>query len=221
MGAARPNSTSRKARTRSAGRGSPATPSATTRCGSSSTPSPTTWPIFLRTPALPADVEHWSLNTLREKLVKIGARIVRHGRYVVFQLAEVAVPRALLPRSCAGSTSLGRDLFTHDRGALDTGIGREMCPESAGQQRRRLGWHICHGRDAAWGGWHHPSMPQRLARGAKGAQWPLWNRYLGNSGSKGSEQPVGLRRLACRAGTAQSRHSEAGGSSRPERLSGG
>jgi hypothetical protein len=32
---------------------------------------------------------------LREKLVKIGARIVRHGRYVAFQLAEVAVPRAL------------------------------------------------------------------------------------------------------------------------------
>ena len=30
-----------------------------------------------------------------EKLVKFGARIVRHGRYVVFQLAEVAVPRAL------------------------------------------------------------------------------------------------------------------------------
>jgi Transposase DDE domain group 1 len=37
----------------------------------------------------------WSLTTLREKLVKIGARIVRHGRYVVFQLAEVVVPRAL------------------------------------------------------------------------------------------------------------------------------
>jgi hypothetical protein len=32
---------------------------------------------------------------LREKLVKIGARIVRHGRYMVFQLAEVAVPRSL------------------------------------------------------------------------------------------------------------------------------
>jgi Transposase DDE domain group 1 len=40
-------------------------------------------------------VAQWSLTTLREKLVKIGARIVRHGRYVVFQLAEVAVPRAL------------------------------------------------------------------------------------------------------------------------------
>ena len=50
---------------------------------------------FLRTPALPDDVARWSLTTLREKLVKIGARIVRHGRYVVFQLAEVAVPRAL------------------------------------------------------------------------------------------------------------------------------
>jgi hypothetical protein len=45
---------------------------------------------------LPEEVERWSLTTLREKLVKIGARIVRHGRYVVFQLAEVAVPRALL-----------------------------------------------------------------------------------------------------------------------------
>ena len=50
---------------------------------------------FLRTLALPQEVEHWSLTTLRDKLVKIGARIVRHGRYVVFQLAEVAVPRAL------------------------------------------------------------------------------------------------------------------------------
>ena len=50
---------------------------------------------FLRTLALPEEVEHWSLTTLREKLVKIGARIVHHGRYVVFQLAEVAVPRAL------------------------------------------------------------------------------------------------------------------------------
>jgi Transposase DDE domain group 1 len=50
---------------------------------------------FLRTLALPEEVAQWSLTTLREKLVKIGARIVRHGRYVVFQLAEVAVPRTL------------------------------------------------------------------------------------------------------------------------------
>jgi hypothetical protein len=50
---------------------------------------------FMRALALPEQVEHWSLTTLREKLVKIGARLVRHGRYVVFQLAEVAVPRGL------------------------------------------------------------------------------------------------------------------------------
>src|SRR6476469_7018025 len=50
---------------------------------------------FLRSLALPNEVAQWSLTTLREKLVKIGARIVRHGRYVVFQLAEVAVPRAV------------------------------------------------------------------------------------------------------------------------------
>jgi Transposase DDE domain group 1 len=47
---------------------------------------------FLRTLALP-EGEQWSLTTLREKLVKIGARIVRHPRYVVFQRAEV--PREL------------------------------------------------------------------------------------------------------------------------------
>jgi hypothetical protein len=50
---------------------------------------------FLRTLALPDAVAQWSLTTLREKLVKIGARIVRHGRYMVFQLAEVAMPRPL------------------------------------------------------------------------------------------------------------------------------
>ncbi len=50
---------------------------------------------FLRTLVLPQEVEHWSLTTLREKLVKIGAKVVRHGRYVTFQLAEVAVPREL------------------------------------------------------------------------------------------------------------------------------
>ena len=50
---------------------------------------------FLRSLALPREVAQGSLTTLREKLVKIGARIVRHGRYVVFQLAEVAVPRTL------------------------------------------------------------------------------------------------------------------------------
>jgi len=40
-------------------------------------------------------IADWSLTTLRDKLVKIGAKVVRHGRYVTFQLAEVAVPMEL------------------------------------------------------------------------------------------------------------------------------
>jgi len=50
---------------------------------------------FLRRLALPKPVQHWSLTTLREKLVKIGAKVTRHSKYVFFQLAEVAVPRRL------------------------------------------------------------------------------------------------------------------------------
>ncbi len=40
-------------------------------------------------------VKHWSLTTLREKLIKIGAKVVWHSGYVIFQMAEVAVPREL------------------------------------------------------------------------------------------------------------------------------
>jgi hypothetical protein len=50
---------------------------------------------FLRTLALPQEVEHWSLTTLREKLIKIGAKVVRHGRYITFHMAEVAIARTL------------------------------------------------------------------------------------------------------------------------------
>jgi hypothetical protein len=50
---------------------------------------------FMRTLAMPKTAEPWSLTSLREKLVKIGAKVVSHGRYVTFQLAEVAVPRQM------------------------------------------------------------------------------------------------------------------------------
>jgi len=50
---------------------------------------------FLRRLALPRGVKHWSLTTLREKLIKIGAKVTRHSGYVTFQLAEVAVTRGL------------------------------------------------------------------------------------------------------------------------------
>ena len=35
------------------------------------------------------------MTTLRDRLVKIGAKIVRHGRSITFQMAEVMVPRDL------------------------------------------------------------------------------------------------------------------------------
>jgi hypothetical protein len=35
------------------------------------------------------------ITTLKEKLIKIGAKVVSHGRYVAFQMAEVAIPRTL------------------------------------------------------------------------------------------------------------------------------
>ncbi len=50
---------------------------------------------FLRRLALPKSVKHWSLTTLRDKLIKIGAKVVAHSRYVIFRMAEVAVPRKL------------------------------------------------------------------------------------------------------------------------------
>jgi Transposase DDE domain group 1 len=49
---------------------------------------------FMRTLALP-EASQWSLTSLREKLIKIGAKVVRHARCAVFQMAEVAVPKEL------------------------------------------------------------------------------------------------------------------------------
>jgi hypothetical protein len=53
---------------------------------------------FLRTLVLPETVERWSLTTLRERVVKIGAKVITHARYTVFQMAEVAVSRDLFRR---------------------------------------------------------------------------------------------------------------------------
>jgi hypothetical protein len=50
---------------------------------------------FLRTLATPEPIKDWSMTTLKEKLIKIGANVVGHARYVAFQMAEVAIPRSL------------------------------------------------------------------------------------------------------------------------------
>jgi hypothetical protein len=46
-------------------------------------------------PATPEPIKDWSLTSLKEKLIKIGAKVISHGRYVAFQMAEVAIPRQM------------------------------------------------------------------------------------------------------------------------------
>lgn len=48
---------------------------------------------FLRTLAAPEIIEKWTLTSLRERLIKTGTRLVRHGRYAIFQMAAAALPR--------------------------------------------------------------------------------------------------------------------------------
>jgi Transposase DDE domain group 1 len=60
---------------------------------------------FLRQLVLPKPIQGWTLTTLREKLIKIGAKVVTHAKSVIFQLAEVAVPRKLF---AAILTRIGR-----------------------------------------------------------------------------------------------------------------
>jgi Transposase DDE domain group 1 len=63
---------------------------------------------FLRTLPLPAEVAQWSMTTLRERQVKIGARIIRHGQSIIFRMAEVMVLCALFQTILGTITALRR-----------------------------------------------------------------------------------------------------------------
>jgi len=81
----------------------------------------------------PVSASNWSLTSLQLKLIKIGARAVRHTRAITFQLAEVAVTgpivRAILtairrlraPPLCACQRST-RKLNESSRIALSTAL---------------------------------------------------------------------------------------------------
>jgi len=75
------------------------------------------------------DVGHWTLTTHREKLIKTGATVVRHSKYVIFQLGEVAVSRELfapilerIKRFAMPPPSVGRAYAWHG----SSGIGRKI-----------------------------------------------------------------------------------------------
>jgi len=50
---------------------------------------------FLRRLVLPSKIKHWSLRSLLIKLIKIGAKVLRQSRYVIFQMAEVAISKEI------------------------------------------------------------------------------------------------------------------------------
>jgi hypothetical protein len=57
--------------------------------------SPTTSAISCARWRPPEPIKDWSLTTLKDNLIKVGAKVVSHGRYVIFQMAEVAIPRQM------------------------------------------------------------------------------------------------------------------------------
>jgi Transposase DDE domain group 1 len=68
---------------------------------------------FMRTLAMPKTPRPWSLNSLRERLSKIGAKVVSHGRYVTFQMAEMAVSQQMFADilSCCGGRMIVVETF--------------------------------------------------------------------------------------------------------------
>ena len=79
---------------------------------------------FMRTLAMPQATEPWSLTSLRERLIKIGAKVVSHGRYVTFQLAEVAVSRQMFADILSLVPGCGHRLRQHEwpAGAKPQGV---------------------------------------------------------------------------------------------------
>src|SRR2546430_10137210 len=73
---------------------------------------------------------NWSLTSLKEKLIKIGAKVVRHGRYVAFQMAEVAIPRTLFADILRLVAELGPS-----PAALSTRSARLFCVRSKTKER--------------------------------------------------------------------------------------
>ncbi len=55
---------------------------------------------FLRTLATSEAMKEWSLTSLREKLIKIGAKVVSHGRYVAFRWRRLLC-RGTASRNCS------------------------------------------------------------------------------------------------------------------------
>src|SRR5208282_1909993 len=79
---------------------------------------------FHRQMALPKPIRHWTMTTLREKLIKFGAKVVSHPRYTVFQMADVAVSRELLAAILGRVARLGELVASTAEGGSGCGCLR-------------------------------------------------------------------------------------------------
>ena len=87
---------------------------------------------FLRRLALSPRVKHWTLTTLRNKLIKIGAKVVHHARRVVFQMAEVAIP----PHALRSHPPADRTVASTGSGTHMTSTGVENLAFDTEQRQR-------------------------------------------------------------------------------------
>jgi hypothetical protein len=95
----------------------------------------------MRTLATPGPIKDWTLTSLKDKLIRIGAKVVSHGRYIAFQMAEVAIPRQMFqetlrliaelrpqPPPAPGMKTLDGHAFNSNR--------REECAQMLGKMAR-------------------------------------------------------------------------------------
>jgi hypothetical protein len=116
---------------------------------------------FLRTLAALEPIKDWSLTSLKDKLIKIGAKVVSHGRYVIFQMAEVAIARQMFQGIfCRSSRNCGRSHHQRQHETFDSHAFKsnrqESCPRKTILGGSRSYIHVrCHG--------HAPASHDRFA----------------------------------------------------------
>jgi len=94
---------------------------------------------FLRTLATPETIEDWSMTTLKEKLIKIGAKVVSRGRYVAFQMAEVGAPRRREEEICKCRITSEQPCCTRDEGR-PLGLGLQDQGPNRHKPLQNNGW---------------------------------------------------------------------------------
>jgi hypothetical protein len=99
---------------------------------------------FLRQMELPKPIRHWSMTTLREKLIKIGAKVVRHARYTIFKMAEVAVSRELFSAIIDRIGQIGEMVSSRQNGriSMDSRVWRPVPAHAHSLDRQNGGSRI-------------------------------------------------------------------------------